>query len=176
MTKSLNHRKDNRSIDQFKADIKAATQREQILMQLVSKHINLYHQDFKYESFGIDNSGEFTETSDCRPDFKVWYANREELWEVKVNQYSHKQTFKVHDLQEYIRYNAHILLVYGIGHDKTKIDHETTRWAIISPKNIAQMLADKPHQRGDSKWGGKQVVVIYPKEYHLYFKEEKLHE
>lgn len=174
MTKSLDRRRDNRTVEQFKKDILDATKREQMLMKVFAEQMLRWGVDFKYESFGVDNSGEFTEYSDARPDFKVWYHGKEELWEIKANPWSHKQTFKVHDLQEYIRYNARILLFYGIGHDKTSIDRKTTRWGLIDSAQMAEMLADKPHQRGDARWGGKQVVVIYPKEYSKYFTENKL--
>lgn len=174
MSKSLNRRKDNRTVDKFLSDIKENTLREKMLIELWAKEMRHRGHTVSYADNGIDNSGEYLEFTDNRPDFKVCVDGVESLYEVKANPWSHKQTFKVYDLQAYVKYQASILLFYGIGHSKTEVDRETTRWGIISPQSIAFMLAGNDTRTGDPKWGGKPVVVIYPRDYPGYFKEEVL--
>jgi hypothetical protein len=171
---SLNRRKDNRTVEKFLSDIKQNTLREKMLMDLWVKEMTHRGHVVTYIDNGVDNSGEFLEFTDNRPDFKVTIDGVEELYEVKANPWSHKQTFKVFDLQSYVKFEAKILLFYGIGHDKTKVDYDSTRWGVIDTKGIEIMLAGNDFRTGDAKWGGKPVVVIYPRDYPGYFKEETL--
>ena len=172
--RSLNRRKDIRTTEQFKEDIKSASKRERMLIELWQREME--HRGHKIEVFdhGVDNSGEFVEHSNSNPDYRVVIDGKEELYEVKCNKWSHKLTFKVFDLKEYIRFGASILLFFGIGHQEDVVDYETTRWGIIEPKAMEWMLAGKTENRGDPKWGNKPTVIIYPAEYEGYFTEERL--
>jgi hypothetical protein len=171
---SLNRRRDVRSVEQFKHDIKTASLREQMLIKLWQKEMQYRGHIVTYENFGVDNSGEFVEKSDARPDFKVIEDGKEYLLELKCNPFDHKQTFKLHDLYEYIRYTASMLLFYGVGHNKSTVDYDTTRWGIISHEAIGRMINDIPARKGDAKWGYKEVVILYPRHYDAYWEEERL--
>lgn len=174
MSKSLDRRRDVRTADQFKKDIKDASQREKLLIELWAKEMRYRGHTVSYKDNGIDNSGEFVELSDSRPDYEVTVDGNTYLLEVKSNPYSFKQTFKIFDLQTYVKLGAKMLLFFGLGQNKTLFDEETTRWAMIESSSIDKMLKVKPHQTGDSKWGFKKVLILYPGEYDTYFKTEKL--
>jgi len=174
VSRSLDRRRDVRTVRQFKQDIKEGTLREKMLMELWIKEMKYRGHKISYSDYGIDNSGKFVEVSDSRPDFEVKINGHKELIEVKSNPFDHKQTFKIWDLKTYIEHSASIVLFFGIGHDKKKIDKNTTRWGLIRPKEMEYMLLSKPVQKGDAKWGYKEVVIIYPKEYNNYFKTERL--
>ncbi len=174
MSRSLDRRKDVRTEEQFKQDILEGSKREKMLMDLWVSEMTYRGHKITYSDYGVNNSGEFVEKSDSRPDFCVILDGHQELYEVKSNPYDHKQTFKVHDLKTYIQYAASILLFFGLGKNKESIDKETTRWGIIRPQAIEWMIAGKDHRTGDAKWGYKPVVIIYPNEYSAYFKTEEL--
>ena len=170
MSSSLDFRRDVRSTEQFQKDVKDATFRERLL---VNDWIDeMAKRGFKVtaEDNGIDNSGELVEQSDCRPDYKVTCGKKSALFEVKQNVYSHKQTFKVYDLQQYIKMGAKILLFYGIG-TNAEITSDS-RWAIIKPEAMQRMLAELPHEDGGAKWGNKTVVILYKEKYPDYFQSE----
>jgi hypothetical protein len=174
VSNSLDRRRDVRTVREFKKDIREATKREQMLMDLWVKEMKFRGKEITYQDHGIDNTGKFTEYSDSRPDFEVTINGRKQLIEIKSNPYFHKQTFKVWDLKTYVEYGASILLFFGLGHDKTTVDKTTTKWGIIRPDKIKHMLRYKKHQKGDEKWGHKEVIIIYPKDYDKYFKTERL--
>lgn len=119
------------------------------------------------ENYGIDNSGKFVELSDNRPDFELNVDGKPYLYEVKQNQYSHRNSFKVYDLQKYIECEARILLFYGIGING-EIYHDS-RWAIIQPSAMKEMLRLTP-TKNDKTWGNKNIVVIYKENFSKYFK------
>jgi len=169
--KSLDRRRDVRTIKQFKEDISWSTQRENHLIRLYAKEMKFRGHKVKWENNGIDNSGKLVEYSDNRPDFKVTIDDKEKLVEVKANPYHHKQTFKVYDLDAYVKAEADILLFYHIGHHKTVVGPDT-KWAIIETKNIEKMLKNSEIRTGDSKWGYKPVIIVYPRDYDKYWKEE----
>lgn len=170
MSSSLDFRRDVRSTEQFQKDVKDATYRERLLMQDWIDEMDKRGFTVTAEDNGIDNSGEFTECSDCRPDYKVTCGKRTVLFEVKQNVYSHKQTFKVYDLEQYIKMDARILLFYGIGPD-AEIFKES-RWTIIKPEAMQKMLNELPHENGGPKWGNKTVVILYQEKYLDYFTPE----
>lgn len=174
MSKSLDRRKDVRSEAQFKQDIKEASERETMLIKLWYREMVHRGHHVTYRNNGVDNSGEFVEKSDNRPDYQVTVDGESYLLEVKSNPYDHKQTFKIFDLESYVKLGAKILLFFGLGKNKQDFDKETTRWGIIEPKAMEWMLAGKNHVRGDAKWGYKPVIVIYPRDYEGYFKTEEL--
>lgn len=174
MSKSLDRRRDVRTEEQFKQDIKEASERETMLMKLWYREMTHRGHHVTFRNNGIDNSGEFVEQSDSRPDYFVTVDGDSYLLEIKSNPYDHKQTFKVFDLQTYVKLRAKILLFFGLGKDKQSFDKEKTRWGIIEPTAMEWMLVAKDQYTGDSKWGFKKVIVIYPREYDGYFKTEKL--
>lgn len=120
------------------------------------------------EDYGIDNSGKFVEQSSNRPDFCLQIDEKPYYYEVKQNSYTHRNSFKVYDLQSYIELDARILLFYGIGGDGSL--YHDSRWAIISPLSMKEMLK-LPVTKKDSKWGNKEIVIVYKEDFHKYWKE-----
>ncbi len=170
---SLDRRRDVRSVKQFKEDIKWSSDREKHLMKLFAREMRYRGHTIKYENNGVDNSGEFVEFSNNQPDYKVTIDGKEQLVEIKANPYHHKQTFKTYDIEAYIKYKAYILLFYNIGHNKTVVSPDT-KWGLIDTKSLEKIYKDVEARRGDAKWGFKPVLIIYPKDYSKYWKEEEI--
>src|SRR5688572_22270451 len=120
------HRKDFRSTETFKKDIKFSTNLESfwwsVFMNQVEKHFNF--SSVSYESYGVDNTGELVKKSNHNADYKLCFEHdnkkHEILMEIKFAPSGTKSTFKVADLQAYIKQNAHILLFYNIGNKDLK--------------------------------------------------------
>lgn len=165
---SLDKRRDNRTEEKFKEDIKLATLRERRLLNFWLMEMQDLGKEIQVIDTGIDNSGEFVEFSDNYPDFKLIIDGVEGLYEVKQNPYSHRNSFKVYDLKTYIKLNAKILLFYGITKDCCLTT--ASKWAIIEPEAMKRMLLDLPHTRHDAKWGNKPIVVVWERLFENYFK------
>jgi hypothetical protein len=84
---------------------------------------------------------------------------------------SKKATFKVYQLQQYLKHDAAILLFIGTGFidkDPTKLDYSNTQWAVIKPEHIKKMLDElKPYK--DPNFGYKECIRIYAGNFHKYF-------
>jgi hypothetical protein len=170
MSRSLNYRRDIRSIEQFKADILNKTSIECILLNKWIEEMKGYGHTVEIEDFGIDNTGKFVPLSDNRPDYCLYIDGKSYLYEIKQNTYSHRNSFKVYDLERYIEEQARILLFYGIEAEGRINDN--TRWAIIQPESMTAMLR-LPHIDSDSKWGFKPIVIIQSKDFDKYFVSRK---
>lgn len=178
MNNSLNYRRDNRSLQEFKKDIKDRTAKEQFLINLFLREI--FHRDWKIKTIlnnGVNNQGEIIEKSNCDADFLILYnSGRKKLIDVKNSPVDDKMTYKVYQLQQYVKQNASILLFYGTGqidNDPSKINYKKTRFGIISPKNIQAMLDNNKHYKEPS-FGNKLCIRIYKENFEKYFKSYKL--
>lgn len=109
---SLHHRKDNRTISQFKEAIAAHTKKERIAAEALRLDMELrFGLSVAYTDFGVDNSGELIEGKvHANPDylFKVG-ANDATAIEIKV----HSErwdflTFKTSNLLNYRKHNGSI--------------------------------------------------------------------
>lgn len=166
-SRSLDFRRDVRSVEDFKKDIQHKTSVEKILLSHWIKEMSHRGHKVEVENYGIDNTGKFVPLSDNRPDFELNINGTPFLYEVKQNSYTHRNSFKVYDLQKYIELEARILLFYGVG-TNGEIYHDS-RWAIIQPSAMKEMLRLTP-TKSDVKWGNKNIVVIYKENFHKYFK------
>ena len=164
--RSLNHRKDIRTEEQFKKDIKESTKRESHLLDLWIAYMTSIGYDISYEDNGINNNGDFVQKSDCRPDYKITINGETALYDIKGNKYKHKNTFKVYDLEQYLSYSANILLMYGMSENWDL--NKDARYAIITTEQIRNILTTCPRTK-QATWGNKEVVIIYEKDFDKYF-------
>jgi len=174
MNKSLNFRKDNRTTEQFKKDIEQRTTKERFLINLFKEIAEKEGYGVVIKDNGIDNTGKLIEKSDCRPDFEVTLVDflgaDTYLYEVKNSPVSSMWTFKVYQLEEYLKYKSHILIFWSTGyidghHDR--LNKETTRWGVIPTGKIKEML--KNHKAyNEPSFGNKKCIRIYEKDFSKY--------
>jgi len=165
--KSADFRRDVRSLEQFKADIAHKTSVERILLNHWIEEMHFRGHTVQVEDYGIDNTGQFVLESDNRPDYCLDIDGKPYYYEVKQNSYTHRNSFKVYDLESYIKADARILLFYGVG-NKGEIYHDS-RWAIIHPNSMKEMLK-LPRKSNDKTWGNKEIVIVYREKFNDYFK------
>lgn len=92
---------------------------------------------------------------------------------MKCNEWAHKQTFKEYDLQQYIKTETQILLFYGLGKKNCDLGVKS-KWAWIGPESQQKMLDNIKVYNGGRKWGFKNVVVVYDKDFNKYFQSNDL--
>lgn len=169
MNKSLNYRKDVRSVEQFIEDIDFATKRERFLLEY---WIANKAPEVKYEDTGVDNTGKFIEEGTTNfPDFRLYEGEKSYLAEVKANEYKHRNTFKVADLKTYIKNDAKIFLFYNLGKENINLG-TSALFAVIEPEAQLRILEDIPSVKSDRAWGYKPVVILREKDYSKYFTSE----
>lgn len=170
--RSLDKRRDVRSEEQFKSDIKAATLREKKLLDLWIKEMEGLGHKVSAKDSGVNNNGDFVEFSDNNPDYSLTIDDNPPcLYEIKQNPYNHRNSFKIYDLQTYIKLKAKILLFYGIS--KNADLTTDSRWAIIEPEAMERMLVFLPSTSGDVKWGYKPIVVVWARQFDEYFESKE---
>ncbi len=202
MDKSLNYRRDNRTVDEFKSDIFFRTAKEKFLMELFVKEyeyrnklfyeradvrvngVELYlYKDNKIriENNGICNDGKLVKKSNCDADYiMILYGKHKRKYtrkiDIKNGPVGNKLTFKTYNLKKYVEQKAWILLFYNTGYidkDPESINYETTRWGMISPKHIQNMLNDNT-EYNEPKFGNKPCIRIFSQEFAKYFTSHKL--
>lgn len=165
--KSVDFRRDVRSIDQFKKDIAQKTSVERILLNHWIHEMKFRGHTVQVEDYGIDNTGQFVPLSSNRPDYELHIDGKPYLYEVKQNSYSHRNSFKVYDLQQYIQMDARILLFYGVGLNGD-IFYDS-RWAIIHRESMERILK-LPRISNDRSWGNKEIVIVYKERFNEFFR------
>ena len=188
MDKSLDYRRDHRTVQEFKADIAFRTAKEKFLMDLFVKEFKYNnnsimnrHKDIYVENNGVNNNGKIVKKSNCDADYKITYTTPHartysKKVDIKNGLVGNKLTFKTYNLKQYVKQGAWILLFYNTGYidkDPTSIDYEKTRWAMISPKKIQQML-DENEEYNEFKFGNKPCIRIFSKDFDKYFVAKKL--
>jgi len=169
MNKSLNYRKDIRSVEQFVADIDYATKRERTLLEHWIQIQKNKGVDVSFENTGVDNTGKFIEEGTTNfPDYRINLKGESFLAEIKANEYAHRNTFKVADLKTYIENDAKIFLFYNLGKKSVNLG-KGSLFAIIEPEAQARMLEDIPSVKSDRTWGYKPVVILREKDFLNYF-------
>lgn len=174
MTKD--YRRDGRSDEEFKKQIKERTIKEKFLVDIFANECKHRGWTVTYRDNGVDNSGEFQEKATTDADYLISINGNEELYEIKNSPVKHKCTFKVHNLKQYVKQKANILLFYATGNinsDYSKINYENTRWAIIKPEKI-QLMLDLNDHYNERMFGNKLCVKILEQDYPTYFESEKL--
>lgn len=169
---NLKYRLDNRSISQFKKDIKNRTKKEKFLVDLFKKESEIRGHTISIVDNGIDNSGKLiTKIANCQPDYKITIDNITGLYEVKCSPVETRCTFKIHSLKKYVKYKSNILLFYNVGYidtDLRKFKKKDARWAIISTDKISKLLELPSYI--EPMFGNKPCVKILQKDYKRYFK------
>lgn len=169
MNKSLNYRKDVRSVEQFVTDIDFATNRERMLLDYWVDTQHKMGSSVSYENTGVDNTGKFIEGNTTNfPDYRVIYNGSQSLVEIKANEYKHRNTFKVADLKTYIKLDADIFLFYNLGKGNVNLG-KGALFAIIKAEDQVRILEDIPSVKSDRTWGYKPVVILREKDYSNYF-------
>lgn len=176
MSSSINFRKDTRTLEQFKKDIKARTKKESFLVKLFQEECKYLNKPCYIENNGVDNSGKFLHKSGCQPDYKITVGGFTGLYDIKNSPVTHKWTFKVYHLKQYVKVGANILIFYGTGFiDKNpmKIDVVNTLWGIIYTFNIQKMLEKhKPYK--EFTFGNKLCIQIQQKNFSEYLSINRL--
>jgi hypothetical protein len=197
----MSNRFDNRSIDEFKKQIKFSTLLESYFFNgwIEACKNNKEVSPSNPRNNGVDNSGEFIESgntagADYLVDLQYGNADMKDLpLEVKWVPSYGKLTLKENDLKAYIRESAGILFIYSSekinidmrlpknnydfdGHIK-KIEsiQDKLRWGIMFPENVRNIL-DKFRASGRIKpiyyMGNKPGIVLQQSEFSDWFKEE----
>lgn len=197
----MSNRFDNRSIDEFKKQIKFSTLLESYFFNgwIEACKNNKEVSPSNPRNNGVDNSGEFIESgntagADYLVDLQYGNADMKDLpLEVKWVPSYGKLTLKENDLKAYIRESAGILFIYSSekinidmrlpknnydfdGHIK-KIEsiQDKLRCGIMFPENVRNIL-DKFRASGRIKpiyyMGNKPGIVLQQSEFSDWFKEE----
>jgi hypothetical protein len=174
---SYNYRKDNRTDEQFAKDISCRTKKEAFLKNLFVSEMRYRGHEVETYDLGVNNNGEvFKGKSNCSADYRFKINDSLYDLDIKNSFVKNKCTFKVHNLKQYIKAGAGILLFYNTGninYDTSNIVLEKTKWGVIKPEKIQKMLDDKPWFY-EPKFGNKLCVQIFESEYKKYFRQQRL--
>jgi len=173
---SIKDRKDHRTRKQFKKDIKNRTKKEAYLMRLFQREMKCRGHDVTFRSNGTDNKGEIQKKVSCDADYKVTIDGVEMLLDIKNSPIHTKWTFKVHNLEYYVKTGAGMLVFWGTGYidsDPSKIDKADAYFGIIESRDIKRMLEDYEHYE-EYKFGNKVCIKVPSKDFANWCTPEKL--
>ena len=173
MNRSLDYRKDKRTKKQFKKDIKHHTTKEACLIEIFQKEVEDLGHKIEVADNGVDNSGDLVKISSCNADYLCIIDGVAGLYEVKCSPVKNKCTFKVYNLEQYVKQNSNILLFYGMGKDPCNTVPNEAMWAVISPSKIKQMLQDKKPYK-EKFFGYKPCIRIYSEDFDKYFESHEV--
>jgi hypothetical protein len=155
MSTNLNYRKDNRTVKQFKKDIKDATNIEREIVCLYVRY-SLITKGIAPQIIdnGCDNSGKLIK--------KKVKATADYLFnnvpvEIKYSNEKRKSYhFKTYQIKSYIQQKAYILLVNG---------YETNNplFTILTPKDLKHIIKLSPIKV--KAWGNKKAYEVKLKKY-----------
>ncbi len=176
---SVNRRRDDRTLKQFKEDIKFRTAKEKFLVKLYQKEMKYRKFNLTVRNYGVDNTGEFVEKSNCKPDYKLIFHEKsietgkgmtvEYLVEVKCSPVN-KWTFKIYHLKQYVKLNANILIFWNVGYidkDPKTINYDTAQFGIIATDKI-QLILDSYKPYNEPTFGNKECIRLYEKDFYLF--------
>ena len=173
--RSLDFRRDNRTEEEFKQDIKRRTKKEKFLVNIFQQTMtNLGHHCYVLDH-AENNDGEFIATSDCKADYIIEINGNANLYDIKCSPVENKWTFKVYQLQKYLENKVSIIIFYGTGYidkDPESINYETAKYGIIHYKKIEDLLKYRHYK--DKCFGGKSCVQIRKKDFELFIKPQEL--
>jgi len=173
---SIKSRKDHRTRRQFKEDIHNRTKKEGYLMRLFQREMKCRGIAVTYKSNGTDNKGNIQKEVTCEADYLVTIDGQEQLLDIKNSPIHSKWTFKVHNLEYYVKTNAGMLVYWGTGYidsDPSKINKTETYFGIISSESIAEMLKQYKHYE-EYKFGNKVCIKIPSCDFAAWCVPEKL--
>lgn len=168
---SLDYRRDVRTVEQFANDIELRTKKETFLVQLFKKEMEYLGHEITIVDNGVDNGGKLADKVTCAPDYLITIDGKKMLLDIKNSPVTHKCTFKVHNLRQYIKMGAGILLFIGTGQiDKNpeSINYENTKWAIITTEAIANIVKFGQVYK-EKTFGYKDCIKIKESDYTAYF-------
>jgi hypothetical protein len=169
---SLKYRKDNRSTKKFKKDIENRTSKEKFLVEYFIDRMEVMGYDITVINNGIDNTGKMLKKVSSRADYRIIINGVEGLYDIKCGPVKSKCIFKTHNLKQYVKNNASILLFYNTGFiDKPPHPiKDEAKCAIIRPKKIQKMLNDHKSYR-EFTFGNKECIKILEKNFNKYYDE-----
>lgn len=154
-------RKDFRTDQDFKKDIKYSTYIETILWKEFLTKFSKTVDSYEAINYGTDNSGEFSEKASPNADYKLKYVlnnkSHELKLEIKFAPTKGKLTFKKQNLSSYLKDKANILLFYNSSSESLKKRKDWNakkqaeiilqkkkyiKWGIIDTESINQILCD----------------------------------
>ena len=174
--RSIDFRRDFRTEEEFKADIKKRTKKEKFLVGIFQKEMENKGHNCVVLDHAENNDGEFLATSNCKADYVIEINGNAKLYDIKCSPVRHKWTMKVYQLQKYLENKVNIIIFYGTGYIDKKpedIDYEHTRYGIIPYKKIKDLLKNYKHYK-DSKFGNKSCIQVRKKDFELFIKPKKL--
>ena len=149
-------------------------------MRLFQREMKCRGNVVSFRSHGTDNKGEIQKKVTCDADYKVTIDGEECLLDIKNSPVRTKWTFKVHNLEYYVETGAGMLVFWGTGNLNkdpsslgTTIDTENTRFGIITPEMIEEML-EAYDQYEEYMFGGKVCIQVPAKDFTVWCKPEKL--
>jgi len=169
---NLQYRMDSRNLQNFKDDIRKRTKKETFLANLIVKEWEYLGYKVQLLDNGTDNSGQFlTGRVSASPDYQAIVNSTKFLFDIKNSGVIHKCTFKLHNLKQYVKWGACILLFYGTGfidEDPSQINYQTTMWGVIKPHKIAAMI-QKYQPYKEPKFGNKLCIKCPYTSYNDFF-------
>jgi len=160
---TFDYRKDNRTEEEFAADIKFRTLKEKFLMELYAAEMRHMGHTVVLENNGTDNTGKLKKKGvTAAPDYRVTTNGEVALVEVKNSPVGFKWTFKVYNLKQYVKAGASILIFWDTGYidkDPNKINLDKARFGMITHENLAAMLEEYEHYK-EPKFGNKVCIQI----------------
>jgi len=182
------NRLDYRNLDQFKKDIYFSTKLEEFWFKLYLKQICSRYDAIEYDNTGTDNSGTYQRVATKAADYTIHLTKSGATASIKLDikwaPTAGKATFKVKNLEHYIKDDIKILLFYNIGdkrlnkpkdHNiKTHIERitenlENIRYSIILPPQMQQMLNTYKHKIS-YYMGNKMCIEVPSEDFGKYFK------
>ena len=132
--KKNDYRKDNRTLQEFKEDIKKYSEEQERGLHLVFKALNIDLGDEDYTDNGVDNSGEYIEDDEeihCDADFCLNKKIEVKLCNPNINRFH----IKVNQVKTYIKENAVILFIMGY-------DTDNPHFTFLNPKDVLDNYVD----------------------------------
>lgn len=148
-------RRIGRALDYFARSIKLTTLKEKEIISKVCIELGKIGHKINLINKGIDNYGEIILCGNtAAADYILVIDDLKRILEIKPNLALNKSTFKVCDLQNYIKQDSYILLVLNaFAPDIDKL------WATFSPKIMKKLLDEVPSGEY-SEVGNKMAIQI----------------
>ncbi len=176
-----------RSLGKFALQIYDSTLREKRLIDSwVSMLLeNEYFEEIYIQDNGVDNSGlVLLNVKNSKPDY-ILYTKGGELLpdgshtiEVKFAPGFNKLTYKVDNLESYLKYDSYVLTIINSGKmggsgdpqhsGKIDLDYSLMGWVLFTPETVRKILQSLPHQHY-FELGNKKAVQILQKDFDQYF-------
>lgn len=179
---------DNRTKEEFCKDIAFGTKIEAFWIKVWIEELKNWpeYKLLSVTDHGVDNSGKFVAQSNGNADFYIKYYHygdfKEHPLEIKWAPSNDKATFKITDLNNYIKTNSSMLLIFNTSETNLKrppsynyqkhldniIDHmPQIKWGIIDPPNISRILNKHTHFPVPYM-GNKMGLIVIPEDFSKY--------